>query len=711
MKPALSPPISLVSVAILSSFVFDVALGQGPPPPPPPPPLQPLNPPPVPAGNPITEAKANLGKALFWDEQLSATRTISCGSCHQPESGGSDPRSLLGDPASTHPGADGIFGTADDVTGSPGVILNREDGTYDQDDFFGMTRQVTGRYTPSAINAGYASSLFWDGRATSTFRDPVTNAVILNAGAALESQAAGPPVSSVEMAHQGRDWGQIEARVAGSKPLAVAASLPTALETWIAGRNYPALFEEVFGDSTVTAARIIMAIATYERTLFSNQAPIDAFIAGNTNALTAQEQQGLDIFRGIGRCAACHGGSRFTDDDFHYIGVRPVAEDLGRFAVTGANADRGRMKTPSLRNVGLRGEFMHNGRFATLTDVVNFYDRGGDFNAPNRDPAIGPIGLTIAQRNALVAFLTNALTDPRVASEAAPFDRPVMFEGSGRQAFINGSGTPRSTGLEPRIVATEPPLSGNPSFTIGLDNALGGAESILVIDDAPIGDGSVIPAAGEVKYRIPVTLAGNGAGNGFGSVSLPIPGEASLVGRTWHARWYVLDAGAAAGVAASATATFSVFGASAGVLAAPANLSASDGDSEEEVTLSWEAASGAVSYEIFRGPDSNFANALRLGNSAVPSYADTTADPGETWSYFVVAVSATESSAASAPDTGFVAVTLSPVTGLSASDGTFGDKVRLSWTAVDGATVYRVYRGETDAFGDSTDLGTVLETT
>ncbi|MCB1086957.1 MAG: cytochrome-c peroxidase, partial [Verrucomicrobiae bacterium] len=205
MKPALSPPISFVSVAILSCFVFDVVLGQGPPPPPPPPPLQPLNPPPVPAGNPITEAKANLGKALFWDEQLSATRTISCGSCHQPESGGSDPRSLLGDPASTHPGADGIFGTADDVTGSPGVILNREDGTYDQDDFFGMTRQVTGRYTPSAINAGYASSLFWDGRATSTFRDPVTNAVILNAGAALESQAAGPPVSSVEMAHQGRD--------------------------------------------------------------------------------------------------------------------------------------------------------------------------------------------------------------------------------------------------------------------------------------------------------------------------------------------------------------------------------------------------------------------------------------------------------------------------------------------------------------------------
>ena len=151
-----------------------------------PPPLLPLNPPPVPAGNPVTADKANLGKALFWDEQLSSTRTISCGTCHQPSAGGSDPRSLIG--TTDHPGADGEFGTADDVTGSPGVLKKTAAGLHELEDFFGIAEQVTGRYAPSAINAGYSPSLFWDGRATGQFVDPVSGQTVIANGAALESQ-------------------------------------------------------------------------------------------------------------------------------------------------------------------------------------------------------------------------------------------------------------------------------------------------------------------------------------------------------------------------------------------------------------------------------------------------------------------------------------------------------------------------------------------
>ena len=103
-----------------------VALAQVPPPPPPP--LTPLPPPPVPPGNPITPAKVNLGKTLFWDEQLSSSRTMACGTCHRAETGGSDPRSRVGAGGATNAGPDGVLGTADDITGSPGVVLTDAGG-------------------------------------------------------------------------------------------------------------------------------------------------------------------------------------------------------------------------------------------------------------------------------------------------------------------------------------------------------------------------------------------------------------------------------------------------------------------------------------------------------------------------------------------------------------------------------------------------------
>ncbi|MCC6650114.1 MAG: T9SS type A sorting domain-containing protein, partial [Candidatus Eisenbacteria bacterium] len=525
--------------------------------PPPPPPLTPLVAPPVPPGNPITAAKTLLGKALFWDEQLSSTRTVACGSCHMAEVGGTDPRSVANSASAVAPGFDALFTTGDDITASPGVPLADAAGNYQWSTAYGLQPQVTGRRTQSHINAGYAPDLFWDGRAHSVFLDPVTGDTLLRLNAALESQAAGPPTSSVEMGHVGRDWNDVAARVASCRPLAQAPFVPTALASWINGRTYPQLFAEAFGSPVVTPARIAMAIATYERTLWSGQAPIDSVAAG-TAVLRPDEAAGRALFGGLG-CAGCHAGNQFTDNIYHYIGVRPAAEDSGRFLIVRNPGLIGSFKTPSLRNVGLRPAFMHHGQFHSLRDVVEFYNRGGDFNEPNKAPGIVPRGLTELQKDQLVAFLGRPLTDPRVAAGSDPFDRPSLFSETELVPRVIGGGSPGSGGAIAQPVALEPPLTGNPDFTVGVFGAFGGASATLVINavEPPVGAG--IPASGSLA-RLTTTLAGSGAGGGFGSVTFAIPDDVSLQGQTVYGRWYVSDPGASGGVAASAAFQMKLFG-------------------------------------------------------------------------------------------------------------------------------------------------------
>jgi cytochrome c peroxidase len=520
-------------------------------------PIPPLEPPPVPAGNPLTATKAYLGKTLFWDEQLSSTKTVSCGTCHIANRGGSDPRSVVGSLNSTNPGPDNIFNSADDITASPGVATKQADGSYVLSALYAMRPQVTGRKANSFVDAAYPGLLFWDGRATGAFRDPITNAVILNAGGALESQAAGPPLSSVEMAHSGRDWNQTATQIAVSKPLALASNLPPALETWIGGRSYPELFAEAFGTSDVTPARIIMAIATYERTLYSDRTPFDRVVMG-LETLTAAEQRGRGVFNANG-CNVCHGGNLFTDNAFHYTGVRPQNDDTGRFQVTGNNGNRGQFRTPSLRNVEMRGPFFHNGRTQTIENVVSFYNRGGDFNAPNKAPGVRPLGLTAGQQADLAAFMKRPLTDPRVANNLPPFDRPTLYTESNRVPEIIGAGVPGSGSVVPQPVALEPPLAGNTSFTVGMTGGLGGASAVLVIDSQDPGTGPGIPATAFFARR-QVTLGGSGNGNGFASATLSIPNDVGLLGLTLWGRWYVNDLGAPGGVAVTPAFRFTVFG-------------------------------------------------------------------------------------------------------------------------------------------------------
>jgi hypothetical protein len=216
--------------------------------------------------------------------------------------------------------------------------------------------------------------------------------------------------------------------------------------------------------------------------------------------------------------------------------------------------DEGKMRTPTLRNVELRAPYMHNGRFATLPEVIEFYDREGDFG-PNELGAL-PITLTAQQKADLLAFLARPLTDPRLAAGEPPFDRPTLYTESSRVPAVEGAGLPGSDGFVPAVVALEPPLVGNPSFTVGVWNALSGAPALLVIDDQD--PGLATPGAGAFAFEN-VVLQGVGAGGGFGSASVAIPDDPELAGKEWFGRWYVTDPGAGGGAAVSRLFRFTTF--------------------------------------------------------------------------------------------------------------------------------------------------------
>ena len=271
-----------------------------------------------------------------------------------------------------------------------------------------------------------------------------------------------------------------------------------------------------------------LAIQLYESTLISNDSPFDRFMEGNSNALTVQQQQGKTLFEQA--CAFCHGGAEFTnasvknvqdqrlrqmtvgnaaqavyDNAFYNIGVRPTGEDLGvgandpfgnplsesRLAAQGRfesllnappnipvdpneriTAD-GAFKTPGLRNIELTGPYFHNGGQLTLRQVVDFYNRGGDFaqnNIDNADIGIRPLNLTEEQKTSLVAFM-QSLTDERVRYERAPFDHPQLFITNGHpgdQNAVTDDGSGQAT-----TTLVELPAVGRNGTTVPRPNFLG----------------------------------------------------------------------------------------------------------------------------------------------------------------------------------------------------------------------------------------------
>jgi cytochrome c peroxidase len=563
----------LAALAALSLGLCSLSFAQGPggpggpggPPPPPPPGAFPALPATVlaPAQNPTTPAKSVLGKILFWDEQLSSDNSMACGSCHREGSGGGDPRVAI------NPGNDGIFGTGDDKHTSPGLRRSDAANEYLDDPTFGFDKQVTGRTAPTTINAAFAPQMFWDGRATSQFLNPETGAVSIPFGGALESQAVGPPRANAEMAHDNRDWPEIIAKLAQATPLKLASNLtPDILSALSGAPDYPGLFNQAFGSPTITAERIAFAIAAYERTLISNQSPWDLYNAGNVNALTQQERDGMGIFFGPGQCNVCHPAPLFSDNSFRNLGLRPVTEDEGRFDVTGVPADRGRFKTPTLRNVNLRPRFMHQGEFTTLAQVTQFYAQGGGPFAFNRDPVLNNIGVPPGgPQAALTAFVQGALTDPRVAQGLPPFDRPTLFSES--QTTVNtsmGLATAGTGGFVPTMIADVPSNIGNTDFKVGIHNALGGSAAWLAVAPAfqmsdVFGLTVNVNLAGAQLDLYPVQLKGNGAGQGFQTLRFPIGNTPALIGYEVYAQWFVYDTGSTAGIdyAATDATRFTVF--------------------------------------------------------------------------------------------------------------------------------------------------------
>jgi cytochrome c peroxidase len=297
----------------------------------------------------------------------------------------------------------------------------------------------------------------------------------------LASQAVGPPMNSVEMSADGRTWPNLGQRMLASRPLALQKVDPDdgvlgpyanpngrgLLDSVTYLTLVQAAFRPEYWDLPDVAGNFSLffglAVQAYEATLVSDDSRFDRFSEGNGNALTARQQSGLRLFRTRGECTDCHLGPEFTiasftgihnrgvvqrlrtglltDTGFLHTGVRPSTEDAGLdnkddfgqpFSMAALQSPDGRLgisgafKTPGLRNVEFTGPYFHNGGEATLEQVVEFYNRGGDVpGSPNLSPDVHRLNLTEDDRAALVAFM-KSLSDDRVRFERAPFDHPEL---------------------------------------------------------------------------------------------------------------------------------------------------------------------------------------------------------------------------------------------------------------------------------------------
>ncbi len=251
------------------------------------------------------------------------------------------------------------------------------------------------RNSPTLIGVAFQKRLFHDGRAST-----------------LEEQALFPMMSAFEM-NQNLDFMEEEIR-----------SVP----------EYVAEFAKVFGDGDVNRERIAMAIAAFERTLVSRDAPLDRHLSGDTHALSPEALQGYKIFTGKGKCSDCHYGVNLADDQFHVLQVqenpehlkdpriaatrrfvakvyhfeeyRTLAEDPGRYLITKAQKDWKAFRTPTLREIAGTAPYMHNGIHATLDQVIEFFNGGGG----KGNTALKPLQLTLAEKRQLRVFLEEGLT-------------------------------------------------------------------------------------------------------------------------------------------------------------------------------------------------------------------------------------------------------------------------------------------------------------
>lgn len=326
---------------------------------------------PLPALKAPNPDQAELGRWLFFETKLSGDAAISCATCHDPRKGWGDGKPLS--------------------TGYPGS------------EYF--------RNSQTILNAAHYRRNYWDGRMygrdmATLIRDHFTEAHFMQADGRLQA----------ERLKQVPEYDERFRKAMGGEPS--------------------------FG-------RILNALVAFVSTITSRNAPIDRYLRGEAGALSPAAQEGMRLFQGKAGCIQCHDGALLSDQKFHVLGLPEnprvyqeplrhisfrrfmktlgapnydnLREDIGLAAVTKEPQDRGKFRTPSLREVSRTAPYMHNGSLATLGDVVDFYDRGGGAH-PNKSPLLRPLGLSDAEKKALVAFLDQLAGDPVVVEAPASPD-------------------------------------------------------------------------------------------------------------------------------------------------------------------------------------------------------------------------------------------------------------------------------------------------
>lgn len=299
------------------------------------------NKPQEPKNNPSTPEKIELGKQLFFDPRLSGDNTMSCATCHQPDKAWGDGRAR--------------------AKGAGGKRLARN--------------------TPSLLNVGFRSALFWDGRAGS-----------------LEEQALIPIQAADEM----------------NQPLDKLEEELNAVP------GYVKQFQQVFA-AAVTRQGVAKAIAAFERTLVTRDSPLDRYLAGDKKALSEEAREGLELFTGDAGCIRCHHGPLLSDGKFHRIGVS--FQDRGRGALTGKKQDDYKFLTPSLRDVARTGPYMHDGSLDSLYYVTIHYLKSVPTSGPGGIAldVEAQLGLSFSDVERFTAFFKSLSgTPPKVKPPKLP---------------------------------------------------------------------------------------------------------------------------------------------------------------------------------------------------------------------------------------------------------------------------------------------------
>lgn len=240
-----------------------------------------------------------------------------------------------------------------------------------------------GRKSPTILNLAWdhdAEAYMWDGRKES-----------------LEDQALGPIQAGVEM----------------------NMNIKTLLEFLKKTKEYQPLFKAAFPESSdpVSADAIAQSIATYERTVVSGIAPFDKWIMGDENAISDSAKRGFELYNGKANCAACHESWRFSDASFHDIGLK--SQDIGRGAIVPIASMKFAFKTVGLRNIDLRGPYMHDGSIPTLVAVIDHYN-DGFVTRESLSSEIKPLGLSQTEKDDLLGFLKT------LTSNDTPVKLPVL---------------------------------------------------------------------------------------------------------------------------------------------------------------------------------------------------------------------------------------------------------------------------------------------